>query len=50
MFIWRVCEQEAASVAEAEEASLANTVTGTAPDSEPDEPKDAAQETVSHSW
>lgn len=46
-----VCGQEAASVAEADEASLANTVSGTAPDSEPDEPKDAeAEETVSHGW
>lgn len=45
-----VCEQEAASVAEAEESSLANAVSGTAPDSGPDEPKDAeAEETVSHS-
>ncbi|CAG07955.1 unnamed protein product, partial [Tetraodon nigroviridis] len=34
----------AASVAEADEASLANTVSGTAPDSEPDEPKDAEAE------
>uniref|UniRef100_H3DDE2 AP-3 complex subunit delta-1 n=1 Tax=Tetraodon nigroviridis TaxID=99883 RepID=H3DDE2_TETNG len=41
---WLSNAPEAASVAEADEASLANTVSGTAPDSEPDEPKDAEAE------
>lgn len=45
-----VCEQEVATVAaEAEAAPVPEAASGTAPDSEPDEPKDTEmEETVSH--
>lgn len=46
-----VCEQEAATVAAAEAAPVPKVTSGTAPDSEPDEPKDTeTEETVSHHW
>lgn len=45
-----VCEQEAATVvAEAEAVPVPEAASGTAPDSEPDEPKDTEmEEIVSH--
>ena len=44
-----VCEQDAATVAAAEAAPVLEAASGTAPDSEPDEPKDTeVEETVSH--
>lgn len=44
-----VCEQETATVAAAEAVPMPEATSGTAPDSEPDEPKDTEmEETVSH--
>ena len=44
-----VCEQETVTVAAAEAAPMPEATSGTAPDSEPDEPKDTEmEETVSH--
>lgn len=44
-----VCEQEVAAEAEAEAPPVPEAASGTAPDSEPDEPKDTEmEEIVSH--